>query len=89
MTAIGILSASPACASAIAHYADGSVDPALAPPPSALDEIGDILAGTRPSTAGPGPKFHVTPAADLLASVGLRWSRVGRGNAAHSTVDGG
>jgi threonine dehydrogenase-like Zn-dependent dehydrogenase len=62
VTAVGVLSASPGLAGTIQHYADGTVDPRpLVAATVALDQIGDILAGTRPSHAGAGPKFHIDP----------------------------
>jgi threonine dehydrogenase-like Zn-dependent dehydrogenase len=62
VTAVGILSASPALDGVIEHYATGSVDPGLLVAATVgLDQIGDVLAGTRPPGAGPGPKIHVDP----------------------------
>ena len=62
VTAVGILSASPALADTIATFAAGTVDPrpviaATVP----LGRVGDVLAGWRPADAGPGPKIHVDP----------------------------
>ncbi|MER5647700.1 alcohol dehydrogenase catalytic domain-containing protein [Streptosporangium sp. NPDC002524] len=62
VTAVGILSASPGLAGAIEHYASGSVDPRpLVAAVVGLDEVGEILSGSRPTGAGPGPKIHVDP----------------------------
>ncbi|WP_439592859.1 zinc-dependent alcohol dehydrogenase [Microbacterium sp.] len=61
VTAVGILSASPGLAGTIEAYASGAVDPRpLVAATVALDELPAILAGERPSAAGPGPKFHVS-----------------------------
>jgi len=61
VTAVGVLSASPGLAGTIAAYAAGVVDPRpLVAATVALDDLPAILAGSRPSGAGPGPKFHVT-----------------------------
>lgn len=62
ITAVGILSASPGLDGAIAHYADGRVDPRpLVAATLRLDQVGDVLGGVRPQGSGPGPKFHVDP----------------------------
>lgn len=62
LTAIGILSASPGLAGAIAWYASGAVDPRpLVAATVALDQVEAVLAGERPPGAGPGPKIHVDP----------------------------
>jgi threonine dehydrogenase-like Zn-dependent dehydrogenase len=62
VTAVGVLSGSPGLADAIEHYANGSVDPRpLVAATVPLDLAGDILAGHRPTNAGPGPKFHIDP----------------------------
>ncbi|MGC5014550.1 zinc-dependent alcohol dehydrogenase [Streptosporangium sp. DT93] len=64
VTAVGILSASPGLAGAIEHYASGAVDPRpLVAAVVGLEEVGEILAGSRPAACGPGPKFHVDPRA--------------------------
>ncbi|GAA3413849.1 alcohol dehydrogenase catalytic domain-containing protein [Streptosporangium vulgare] len=64
VTAVGILSASPGLAGAIEHYASGAVDPRpLVAAVVGLDEVGEILSGSRPAGAGPGPKIHVDPRA--------------------------
>jgi threonine dehydrogenase-like Zn-dependent dehydrogenase len=62
VTAVGILSASPALDGVIEHYASGAVDPRpLVAATVGLDQVGDVLAGVRPAGAGPGPKIHVDP----------------------------
>ncbi|WP_329082310.1 MULTISPECIES: zinc-dependent alcohol dehydrogenase [unclassified Streptosporangium] len=64
VTAVGVLSASPGLAGAIEHYASGSVDPRpLVAAVVGLDEVGEILSGSRPAGSGPGPKIHVDPRA--------------------------
>ncbi|MFG2788431.1 zinc-binding dehydrogenase [Streptomyces sp. NPDC048419] len=63
VTAVGILSASPALDATIRAYASGSVDPRpLVAATVSLDEVGPVLTGERPRGAGPGPKVHVDPA---------------------------
>jgi len=62
ITAVGILSASPGLAGAIAHFADGSVAPgALVSEVIALEDVPARLEGERGADAGPGPKVHVDP----------------------------
>jgi len=62
VTAVGVLSGSPALAAAVEAYATGSVDPRpLVAATVGLGEVGDVLAGRRPDGAGPGPKIHVDP----------------------------
>lgn len=62
ITAMGILSGSPGLAGAIADYASGAVDPRpLVAATVALNEVGAVLNGTRPATAGAGPKILVDP----------------------------
>jgi threonine dehydrogenase-like Zn-dependent dehydrogenase len=62
VTAVGILSGSPGLRAAIAAYADGAVDPRrLVAATVGLGDVGDVLAGHRPPTAGPGPKIHIDP----------------------------
>ncbi|WP_405875610.1 MULTISPECIES: zinc-binding dehydrogenase [unclassified Streptomyces] len=62
VTAVGILSGSPGLDATIRAYADGTVDPRpLVAAIVSLDEVGPVLAGERPSGAGPGPKIHVDP----------------------------
>ncbi|MCW2641666.1 MAG: alcohol dehydrogenase [Dactylosporangium sp.] len=60
VTAVGILSASPAMGATIELYASGAVDPEpLVAATVGLDEVAGVLAGRRP--AGPRPKVHVDP----------------------------
>jgi threonine dehydrogenase-like Zn-dependent dehydrogenase len=62
VTAVGVLSASPALAATVAAYASGAVDPApLVAATVGLEDVGTVLAGKRPPGAGPGPKIHVDP----------------------------
>jgi threonine dehydrogenase-like Zn-dependent dehydrogenase len=62
VTAVGILSASPALDETIDRYARNQVDPRpLVAATIGLEGIGDVLAGHRPPEAGPGPKIHVDP----------------------------
>jgi threonine dehydrogenase-like Zn-dependent dehydrogenase len=62
VTAVGILSASPGLEDAILAYAAGTVDPRpLVAATVGLEEVGEVLAGSRPAGAGPGPKVHVDP----------------------------
>ena len=63
VTAVGVLSASPGLDATIAAYASGAVDPRpLVAATVGLEQVGAVLAGERPDTAGPGPKIHVDPA---------------------------
>lgn len=62
VTAVGILSASPALADTIAAYADGVIDPRpLVAATVGLDDVSIVLGGGRPPGSGPGPKFHIAP----------------------------
>jgi D-arabinose 1-dehydrogenase-like Zn-dependent alcohol dehydrogenase len=62
VTAIGVLSGSPALEATIQSFAEGIVDPRpLVAATLNLDSAGAILAGERPADAGPGPKFHFDP----------------------------
>jgi 2-desacetyl-2-hydroxyethyl bacteriochlorophyllide A dehydrogenase len=62
VTAVGVLSGSPALPGAVEAYAEGSVDPRpLVAATVGLGQVGDVLAGRRPAGAGPGPKIHVDP----------------------------
>ena len=62
ITAVGVLAASAGLPGAAAAYADGSVDPRpLVGATIGLDGVADVLAGHRPTGAGPGPKVHVDP----------------------------
>jgi threonine dehydrogenase-like Zn-dependent dehydrogenase len=65
VTAVGILSASPGLAATIRAYADGTIDPRpLVAATVGLDQVGAVLAGSRPPGAGPGPKTHIDPRQD-------------------------
>jgi threonine dehydrogenase-like Zn-dependent dehydrogenase len=62
VTAVGVLSGSPALEATIEGYARGDVDPRpLVAATVGLADVGDVLAGRRPPDAGPGPKIHVDP----------------------------
>jgi threonine dehydrogenase-like Zn-dependent dehydrogenase len=62
VTAVGILSGSPALDGAIDAYASGAVDPhPLVAATVGLQSVGDVLAGWRPGDAGAGPKIHIDP----------------------------
>jgi threonine dehydrogenase-like Zn-dependent dehydrogenase len=64
VTAVGVLSGSPALEATIEGYARGDVDPRpLVAATVGLDEVGAVLGGWRPDGAGPGPKIHVDPRA--------------------------
>ena len=62
VVAVGVLSASPGLDATIEAYATGAVDPRpLVAATVGLDDVGAVLAGTRPAHAGAGPKIHVDP----------------------------
>jgi threonine dehydrogenase-like Zn-dependent dehydrogenase len=62
VTAVGILSASPALAATVDAYARGVIDPRpLVASTVGLEQVGPVLAGERPPGAGTGPKIHVEP----------------------------
>ncbi len=62
VTAVGILSASPGLAGAIASFASGAVVPdSLVSEVIGLAEVPDRFEGRRGADAGPGPKVHVDP----------------------------
>jgi threonine dehydrogenase-like Zn-dependent dehydrogenase len=62
VTAVGVLSASPALAAAAQAYAEGAVDPRpLVATTVGLGDVGTVLAGARPVNAGDGPKVQVDP----------------------------
>ncbi|MHB1164068.1 MAG: zinc-dependent alcohol dehydrogenase [Candidatus Nanopelagicales bacterium] len=62
VTAVGILSGSPALAGAVDAYASGVVDPRpLVAATVGLDGVASVLGGQRPAGAGAGPKVHVDP----------------------------
>ncbi len=63
VTAVGVLSASPALDRAIEAYASGRVEPLpLVAATVPLDGVLDVLAGRRPQGATDGPKIQVAPA---------------------------
>jgi 2-desacetyl-2-hydroxyethyl bacteriochlorophyllide A dehydrogenase len=63
VTAVGVLSGSPALGGVVQAYAEGAVDPRpLVAAVVGLDRVADVLAGRRPADAGQGPKVHVDPA---------------------------
>ena len=69
VTAVGILSASPALADTIAALASGIIDPRpLVAATVGLDQVALILGGGRPADAGPGPKIHIDPTRTGAAS---------------------
>jgi threonine dehydrogenase-like Zn-dependent dehydrogenase len=62
VTAVGILSASPALQATISAYARGIVDPRpLVATTVGLDRVGAVLAAAPRESAGAGPKIHVDP----------------------------
>jgi threonine dehydrogenase-like Zn-dependent dehydrogenase len=62
VTAVGVLSGSPALDATIAAYARGAVDPRpLVAATVGLEQVSAVLAGERPKAAGAGPKIHVDP----------------------------
>ncbi len=62
VTAVGILSASPALDATIDAFGRREIDPRpLVAATVGLDEVGEVLAGRRPAAAGPGPKIHIDP----------------------------
>ena len=62
VTAVGILSASPALADTVAAFAARTVEPRpLVAATIGLSEVDAVLAGGRPAGAAPGPKVHVDP----------------------------
>jgi threonine dehydrogenase-like Zn-dependent dehydrogenase len=64
LTAVGILGASAGLAGTIEQYAAGSVDPRpLVAATVGLADVGEVLGGWRPGSAGPGPKIQVDPRA--------------------------
>lgn len=71
VTAVGVLSGSPALTETIEAYASGSVDPrSLVASTVDLEDLAPVLAGQRPPGAGPGPKVQVSivPAVDSKES---------------------
>jgi threonine dehydrogenase-like Zn-dependent dehydrogenase len=64
VTAVGILSASPALDATIDAYATANVDPRpLIAATISLDRVADVLSGWRPAETGPGPKVQIDPRA--------------------------
>ena len=62
VTAVGVLSGSPALDATIAAYASSAVDPRpLVAATVGLEQVSAVLAGERPEAAGSGPKIHVSP----------------------------
>jgi 2-desacetyl-2-hydroxyethyl bacteriochlorophyllide A dehydrogenase len=62
VTAVGVLSASGGLEGTVELYASGRVDPrCLVAATVGLEQVAEVLAGGRPSGAGPGPKIHVDP----------------------------
>jgi threonine dehydrogenase-like Zn-dependent dehydrogenase len=62
VTAVGVLSGSGGLEGTVDLYASGRVDPRpLVAATVGLDQVADVLAGHRPSGAGPGPKILVDP----------------------------
>jgi threonine dehydrogenase-like Zn-dependent dehydrogenase len=62
VTAVGVLSGSPALAATIAAFATGAIDPRpLVATTVGLAQVGDVLGGGSVPGAGPGPKIHVDP----------------------------
>ena len=62
ITVVGILSASPGLAGAIAAFASGAVVPdSLVSEVVTLNDVPSRLEGARGANAGPGPKVHVDP----------------------------
>lgn len=62
ITAVGILSASPGLAGAIASFASAAVVPdAIVSEVISLEDVPSRLEGRRGDSAGPGPKVHVDP----------------------------
>ena len=62
ITAVGILSASPGLAGAIASFASGAVVPdPIVSEVVRLEDVPARLEGRRGTGAGPGPKVHVDP----------------------------
>jgi threonine dehydrogenase-like Zn-dependent dehydrogenase len=62
VTAVGILSASPALDATIELFSSGRVDPrALIAATVGLDDVASVLDGERPASSGPGPKIQVDP----------------------------
>jgi threonine dehydrogenase-like Zn-dependent dehydrogenase len=62
VTAVGVLSGSPALAATIAAFATGAIDPQpLVATTVGLGQVGDVLGGRAVARPGAGPKIHVDP----------------------------
>jgi threonine dehydrogenase-like Zn-dependent dehydrogenase len=62
LSVTGVLSASGGLEGTIERYASAAVDPRpLIAATVGLDDVASVLAGERPTGAGPGPKFHIDP----------------------------
>lgn len=62
VTAVGVLSGSGGLQGAVELFASGAVDPRpLVAATVGLEQVADVLKGSRPGDAGPGPKVHVDP----------------------------
>ena len=68
VTAVGILSGSPGLDGAIAAYESGAVDPRpLVGAVVGMDDVADVLAGSRPASPSQGPKVHIQIAKENAA----------------------
>ena len=84
VTAVGILSASPALDGVIEHYAAGSVDPGpLVAATVGLDQVGDVLAGSARLEQAPGRRSTSIPGAEHRADT-TWWAPAGPGRAQES-----
>jgi len=64
VTVVGILSASGGLTGAVEQFRTGAVDPRpLVAATVGLGQVGEVLAGWRPESSGPGPKIQVDPRA--------------------------
>ncbi len=62
VTAVGILSGSPGLAPSIEYISSGRVDPRpIIGATIGISEVGNVMSGTRPTSAGAGPKILVNP----------------------------
>jgi threonine dehydrogenase-like Zn-dependent dehydrogenase len=62
VTAVGVLSGSPALGATIDGYGSGELDPRpLVAATVGLAEVGAVFSGWRPTDAGLGPKIHIDP----------------------------
>lgn len=75
ITVVGILSASPGLAGAIAAFASGAVAPdAIVSEVVSLEDVPSRLEGARGADAGPGPKVHVDPRRERRALPSMKTS---------------